>query len=90
MRSRSHRQSPYGVHHGMELRAAIDACRRMGGTVTHKRQGGEMIFTHPALRYRVVAGHARKDTSRALTTWLMRVERAMLTRIERHEGREQA
>lgn len=76
MRSHNH-QSYYGIHHGMDLRDAIDACHRLGGAVLHRRRAGEVVFAHPLLRERVVVNHRRKDTSRTLTGWLMKVERAI-------------
>lgn len=63
--------------HGINLFEAIHIARRRGASVLPKKGTGELRFTHPRSRVRVVVSARRKDAPRQLTQWLMRLPRPL-------------
>lgn len=63
----------------MTLREFEAAFRALGGEIKHVRRTGERRYSHPALPGRhLTAGARRRDASRALVGFGLRVVRALL------------
>ena len=67
------------IHRGMSLREFEAAFRDMGGEIEHVRRTGERRYTHPALPEKhLTCNGRRRDASRALVGFGLRVERTLL------------
>lgn len=64
---------------GMNCRKALKIAKKLGVTIVPVRRHGELKLKHPALNRMMVIstpGH-RKDSPRALTTWLKQLVTAL-------------
>jgi hypothetical protein len=67
------------IHRGMTLREFEAAFRELGGEIEHVRRTGERRYSHPGLPGRHLTANARRrDASRALVGFGLRVERTLL------------
>ena len=64
------------IHHGMN-RADLDRFfDSIGGQISFPRRTGDVVYSHPALREKARANSRRKDATRELTSFVMKVVRA--------------
>lgn len=61
------------IYHGMNLRDARRAARLLGCDSRKPRRTGEEIYTHPFMTKPVRCDSRRKDATRELTSWLLRI-----------------
>jgi len=62
---------------GCGAREAVAYARELGARVQDVRRTGEIRLSHPLIGQRVTVNNRRKDASRALTSWIKRVRRAI-------------
>jgi hypothetical protein len=66
--------SAIAINRGMNLDIAARLARQLGASVQPRRRTGEVEFRHPAMARRVIVNGRRKDSPRALTSWLRDLE----------------
>jgi hypothetical protein len=65
------------IHHGINLRDAINIARKLGCSAMPKHRTGEYTLRHSAVAGRIVFNGRRKDAPREVTQWLRRLVRVI-------------